>query len=97
MIRHTTNGTFQEVTHDCAGALTDWEPITADYEWTYLELSHQLGPMSYPGGTCTDGAHHIHSDGPFTMTVWGLANWASYAYPGGMGLRTSTSPQLPVR
>ncbi len=94
--RRRTNGVFQDVTLDCAGALPDWEPITADYEWTYVELSRQLAPLTYPGGTCTDGAHHIRSDGPFTMTVWGLANWASYGYPGGMGLRTSTTFQLPV-
>jgi IgGFc binding protein len=94
--RRKTNGVFQDVTLDCAGALTGWERINDDFEWTYVQLSRQWEPMSYPGGTCTDGPHHMKSDGPFTMTVWGVGNCASYAYPGGMGLRTSTSFELPV-
>ena len=94
--RRKDGGVFHDVKLDCAGALTNWEPITDDYEWTYVELSRQWEPMSYPGGTCADGPHHMSSDGPFTMTVWGLGNCASYAYPGGMGLRKSTSLELPV-
>lgn len=94
--RQRTNDAFKDVTLDCAGALTGWERINDDYEWTYVQLSRQWMPMTYPGGTCTDGPHHIKSDGAFTMTVWGLGAFASYAYPGGMGLRTSTSFELPV-
>ncbi len=95
--RKKTNGVFQDVKLDCAGAIGDWERITDDYEWTYVELSRQWEPMTYPGGTCTDGPHHITSEGPFTMTVWGIGYCASYAYPGGMGLRRSTGFELPIR
>ncbi|MDF2695889.1 MAG: hypothetical protein K0S65_4272, partial [Labilithrix sp.] len=95
--RRRSNGTFHDVTLDCAGALTDWEPITADYEWTYVELTRSNQPQTYPGGTCADGPHHIHSDAPFSMAVWGLSTAASYSYPGGMGLRRVTDLHVPVR
>ncbi len=94
--RRKSNGAFRDVTLDCAGVLTDWEPITADYEWTYVELTRASRPQTYPGGTCTDGPHRIQSDGPFTMSVWGISSAASYSYPGGMGLRRATELVLPV-
>ncbi|MDF2693095.1 MAG: hypothetical protein K0S65_1478, partial [Labilithrix sp.] len=94
--RRKVNGAFQDVKLDCAGVLTGWQSITPDYEWTYAELSRTGLPQKYPSGTCTDGAHRINSDGPFAMTVWGIAYFASYAYPGGTGLRRITKVQVPV-
>ncbi len=95
--RRKSQGVFHDVMLDCAGALTHWEPITADYEWTYVELTRAGVPQTYPGGTCTDGAHQIRSEGPFTISVWGVSNAASYSYPGGTGLRRTTELHLPVR
>lgn len=94
--RRKSNGAFRDVTLDCAGALTNWEPITPDYEWTYVELTRGAQPVSYPAGTCTDGAHRMFSDGPFTMTVWGVGHAATYSYPGGTGLRRATDLYVPV-
>ncbi|MDF2692984.1 MAG: hypothetical protein K0S65_1367, partial [Labilithrix sp.] len=94
--RRKFNGVFHDVLLDCVGAITDWEPITGDYEWAYVELTRSQKPQTYPGGTCADGAHHIRSDAPFTMAMWGLTSAASYSYPGGMGLRRSTELQLTV-
>ncbi len=95
--RRRTNGTFHDVKLDCAGVVTSWEPIAADYEWTYVELTRAAVPQTYPAGTCADGVHGIQSDGPFTMTVWGLGDDASYSYPGGTGLRRATQLYVPVR
>ena len=95
--RRRTNGAFHDVTLDCAGVVTDWTPITADYEWTYVELTRSKKPQTYAAGTCTDGSHRIQSPGPFSLSVWGLGVAASYSYPGGMGLRRSTDLQVPVR
>jgi len=36
-----------------------------------------------PVGNCTNGRHSASSAGAFTIMVWGLANFASYAYPAG--------------
>ncbi|MDF2696884.1 MAG: hypothetical protein K0S65_5267, partial [Labilithrix sp.] len=95
--RRKVDGTFRDVTLDCAGPLTGWRSITEDFEWTYAELTRDGEPRTYPAGTCRDGAHHIRSDGPFAMTVWGLSLYASYAYPGGTGLRPVTELHVPVR
>jgi IgGFc binding protein len=94
--RRKANGVFHDVTLDCTGAISGWEPISDDYEWTYVELTRGQRSQTYPGGTCADGAHRIRSDVPFTMAVWGLSNAASYSYPGGMGLRRSTELELSV-
>jgi IgGFc binding protein len=95
--RQKSNGSFRDVTLDCAGPLTNWEPITGDYEWTYVELTRASQPQTYPGGTCFDGPHRIHSDGAFSMAVWGFGVATSYSYPGGMGLRRVTDLHVPVR
>lgn len=94
--RRKANGAFQDVTLDCAGALSDWEAITPDYEWTYLELTRGGKAQAYPGGSCSDGAHRIHSDAPFAIAIWGLSQAASYSYPGGTGLRTTTDIKVPL-
>lgn len=53
-------------------------------------------PQVYGDSTCYDGPHRMQSDGPFTMTVWGLGYAVSYAYPGGTGLRPRTELEGPV-
>jgi hypothetical protein len=88
------NGGFYDVTLDCAGPLTGWKPVSEDYEWTFAELTRNLAPVTYASGTCTDGAHRVSSEGPFSMTVWGIDFAASYAYPGGTGLRVITNVRL---
>ena len=34
----------------------------------------------------SEGAHQIHAEAPFGITVYGFDNYVSYAYPGGMNL-----------
>lgn len=94
--RRKTSGSFHDVTLDCAGALTGWKSFGTDYEWTYAELSRDGQAVSFPAGTCTDGAHRIHSEGPFSINVWGIGPYASYGYPGGAGLRTITDVHVPA-
>jgi IgGFc binding protein len=95
--RRKVSGAFRDVTLDCAGVLSGWKPITDEYEWTYAELTRLGESQRYPAGECTDGAHRIHSEGPFSITVWGMSRAASYAYPGGAGLRPITEVRVPVR
>ncbi len=94
--RRKVGGVFQDIDLDCAGLLTDWKPISADFEWTFVEFSRAFKPQSYPGGTCTDGPHRMHSDAPFALHVWGLGAAASYEYAGGTGLRPVTEVHVPV-
>jgi len=95
--RRRTNGVFYDVMLDCAGAVSNWQPITDDYEWAYVELSRAQRPTQQPAGECADGPHRIKSEGPFTFAVWGVSRAASYSYAGGMGLRRATALEVPVR
>jgi IgGFc binding protein len=81
-------GMFDDVTLDCAGVLTGWQPV-GDYEWTRIDL--QTGDFQ-PVGNCSTGAHEMKSDGRFGLWVWGWGTPettistrdVSYGYPGGM-------------
>ena len=91
IVREATGGMFQDVTLDCAGVLTGWQPVGA-YEWTRVDLmSHNFQPQ----GNCSTGRGHIKSPGRFGLWVWGwgtpettnfTAN-VSYGYPGGMNVQ----------
>jgi len=94
--RRKERGSFHDVTLDCAGSLSGWKAITPEYEWTEVTLSRFGEAQKYDAGACTDGAHRIQSDGPFTITVWGVSPYASYAYPGGTGLRPISRTNLTV-
>ncbi len=72
---------FADVTLDCAGALTGWQPVGSEglYEVTNVDLVR----ASTPNGSCNNGPHTASSDAPFGLMVWGLDSAASYAYPAG--------------
>ena len=90
---------FHDVILDCAGTLMGWQPIGSNYEYTRIDL--QTGDFQ-PVGSCDNGSHEIHSDGAFTVTVWGwgteatgygfnnptFSQWVSYGYPVGAGVLT---------
>jgi hypothetical protein len=61
---------FAPVVLDCAGALTGWTRIdtSGQYEYTRIDLvRHDFEPQN----GCDNGIHEVHSDAPFTVTVWG--------------------------
>src|SRR6185436_2974803 len=62
-------GKFQDVTLDCRGKLTGFQPI-GDYEWTRVDLI--TGKFEGVGG-CSTGRHEIKSPGGgrFGLWVWG--------------------------
>lgn len=89
--RHT-DGTFKDVNLDCAGALTNWQPIgNGDFEYARKDL--MTGNFSGVGN-CSTGRHEIKSDAPFGLWVWGwgtpetttFTENVSYGYPGGMNV-----------
>ena len=71
---------FQDVTIDCLGVISGWQPVpgSSQYEVTNVDLQRIT-----PVGTCTNGRHTASSSGAFNIMVWGLADYASYAYPAG--------------
>jgi hypothetical protein len=99
---------FSDVTLDCAGALTGWQPVgtSGNYEYTRIDLvRHNFAPQ----GSCDNGRHEIHSDNPFGLTVWGWGSaetgqqfmgfytqYVSYAYPGGAGVQPINTVVVPA-
>ncbi len=86
VVRSAQNGSFYDVTLDCAGTLTGWQPVGSSgaYEFTRVDLSrHNFMPQ----GSCDNGRHQMSSSGPFGVTVWG---WGSAETQGAYHL-----PQAP--
>lgn len=77
---------FQDVDIGCSGAVTGWVDIgsTGKYQSAVVDL--QLGGT--PNGSCSNGPQTAKSAGAFGITVWGLDQAASYAYPVGGNLAT---------
>jgi hypothetical protein len=97
--KNASNG-FDDVTLDCAGVLTGWQPV-GNYEWTRIDLSsHNFQNQ----GSCSPGKHEIRSSSPFGLWVWGwgtpettvfTAN-VSYGYPAGMSVQPINSVAIPA-
>jgi len=104
-------GVFADVTLDCAGTLTGWQPIgSSGYEFTRIDLvRHDFDPQ----GECNNGRHEMTSTAPFGVTVWGwgsaetggiygdpsaggfFSQAVSYAYPAGMSVKPINDVVVP--
>jgi hypothetical protein len=98
---------FEEVTLDCAGALTGWQPVGA-YQWTRVDLTrHDFASQ----GSCSSGPHRISSSAPFGLWVWGWGSpetlhpdagapldtrYVSYGFPAGMGVKPINAVLIPA-
>ena len=90
IVRAKSGGAFRDVWLECAGKLEGFKPVgtKGEYEWMRVDLSRDGGPGdAFDAGTCSYGVQRMHSEGPFTATLWGWDYYASYAYPGGMAQR----------
>jgi hypothetical protein len=93
-VRNKTPNGFSDVTVDCMPQpLTGWQPVgsSGNYEWTTVDLIRG----GTGTGTCTNGPHSAKSDGPFGLTVWGLATYASYGYPAGTNIAPINTVIIP--
>jgi len=86
VVRASNGGAFQDVTLDCAGTLTGWQPVgtSGAYEFTRVDLSRH---NFLAQGKCDNGRHQMSSNAPFGVTVWG---WGSAETQGAYHL-----PQAP--
>ncbi len=89
VVRRKTAAGFMPVTLACAGEIEGWRPLGADgeLEFAWVRLTSGYRPQSFAGGLCGYGRHEASSEGPFSVTVWGIGRDASYGYAGGMGSR----------
>ena len=76
----------------------DADPLgtAGEFEYAWVHTTDQGHPQLFPGGTCGYGRYEAHSDGPFSVTVWGTGYCASYGYAGGMGSRPLNDTKAPV-
>jgi hypothetical protein len=71
---------------ECLGLVPDalWSPVGASgWEQATVTITSQPGN---PGPQCRPGTNAASSKSPFGIIVSGEASYASYAYPGGLGL-----------
>jgi hypothetical protein len=85
---------FEDVTVDCLGAVTGWQPVGAStkYQVTNVDLLR----AAVPSGTCANGRHTAQSTAPFGVVVWGEDSYSSYAYPAGGNSAQLTSVMVPA-
>ncbi|AKV00427.1 hypothetical protein AKJ09_07090 [Labilithrix luteola] len=86
--RKTVNG-FRPVELACAGEISDFRPLgtSGQYEYAWVRITGAGVPKVFPKGQCGYGRHEAKSEGPFSITVWGTGEYASYGFAGGMGSR----------
>ncbi|HEY5242915.1 MAG TPA: IgGFc-binding protein [Polyangiaceae bacterium] len=106
IVRTKGSNGFQDVTLDCAGTLTGWQPIgMSGYEYTRFDL---VTGNFQGNGSCNNGRHEIKSTLPFGVTVWGWGSaatglqgkgfytqYVSYAYPAGAGVAPINTVVIP--
>ncbi len=104
VVRTGSNGAFEDVSLDCAGVLTGWQPLGAagTYEYTHVDLV--TGDFQAQGA-CNNGRHVMSSKTPFGLTVWGwgsaasgafVSQWVSYAYPAGQSVAPINTVVVPA-
>lgn len=98
VVRRRTAAGFAPVVLECAGELTDFQPLGASgqYEYTFVDLTKGNAQQKFGDRECGYGRHEAHSDGPFSVTVWGTGEAASYGYAGGMGSRPANDAPPPI-
>jgi hypothetical protein len=88
-----TDGLFADVTLDCLGTVTGWQPIGAGGQ--YEVARPYLVQNGADVGGCQNGVHTASSNTPFGLTVWGYDVDVSYAYPAGMSVEPINTVIIP--
>ncbi|HEY1693570.1 MAG TPA: IgGFc-binding protein [Polyangiaceae bacterium] len=102
-----SGGAFDDVTLDCAGVLTGWQPVGSAGKYEYTRFDLVTG--NFQGtGSCNNGRHEISSSAPFGVTVWGwgsaatgqelsgfYSQYVSYAYPAGASVAPINQVVIP--
>ncbi|MEO8548495.1 MAG: IgGFc-binding protein [Kofleriaceae bacterium] len=95
LTREKKNGVFSDVTLDCVGTVSGWQPVDASDSIEYTRVDLVTGNFT-PVGTCNNGLHVATSASPFGLVVWGWGSAAtsgfqtlavSYAYPAGASVK----------
>ena len=87
------DGTFKDVTLDCAGVVGPWLPVGNAGKYQFARVDLVVGGA--PSGNCNNGRHEIHSNAAFGLTVWGWDTYVSYAYPSGASVQPINTVVVP--
>ncbi len=106
-VRRNDGGGFADVTLDCMGVLTGWQPVGSSGTYEYLRVDISTGQFQGQAG-CDNGKNHASSPAPFGLTVWGwgtevtgqsgqpgYSQYVSYAYPAGASVQTINEVIVP--
>ncbi len=96
LVRRKTEKGFMPVELDCAGEVQGFRPLgkSGEFDYAWVQLTKSFASTT---AQCGAGRREAKSDGPFSVTVWGLGPWASYGYAGGTGSRSLTKVEVPVK
>jgi hypothetical protein len=92
-VRQQEDGAFHDVELACAGSIGGWQPV--DAAGRYQVATFDLIAGGNRTGACDNGPQTARSDGPFGLLVWGLDEYASYAYPAGGNLHAINDVVIP--
>jgi hypothetical protein len=97
-VRRRTATGFHDIELACAGKITGFMPVgtSGEYELAWVQTTKESHPQTIGTGECGYGRHEARSDGPFSVSVWGMGHAASYGYAGGMGSRPINDVKIPV-
>ena len=84
---------FQDVTVDCLGKVTGWQPVGASGD--VRGDRRRPAPRRRGLGDVHQRRAHGESTAPFGLVVWGEDSYSSYAYPGGGNAAELTSVVVP--
>ena len=88
-----SDSTFHDVTVDCLGTVTGWQPVGTSGQYQYVHVD--LATAGAGVGKCNNGLHKAFSDTPFGITVWGYDSASSYAYPAGASVKPINTIVVP--
>ena len=100
--KKASDGSFKDVQLDCIGALSGWQAVNADYEYTRVDL---IKGNFEKQGKCDNGRHEATSAARFGLTVWGWGSditssfqtrAVSYAYPAGASVQPINDVVVPA-
>ncbi len=88
-----SDNTFHDVTVDCVGTVTGWQPVGTKGQYEYVHVDFVTSGANV--GKCSNGLHTASSTVPFGITVWGYDSAASYAYPAGASVKPINTVVVP--
>jgi hypothetical protein len=88
------DGDFKDVSLDCAGTLTGWEPIGTEGAYELARIDLVVDDQGVNG--CANGGQAMRSEAPFGLTVWGWSSVISYAFPAGQSVQPINEVFVPA-